>query len=121
MRASSRDRDALLCAMLPRPSPGAPRVDELDLAAFFARFDAAAPAHLRLGWRATVFVLGAAWPRALGHGGSFATLDDAARDAALCRAEGVAALAPLLDVLKLVVSLAYFSDRRVEAHFRGSP
>lgn len=121
MSAFTRDRDALLSAMLPPSRAGAPRVDELELAAFFARFDAAAPAHLRLGWRATVLVLGAVWPRALGHRGSFATLDDDARDEALVRAEGVSALAPLLDVLKLVVSLVYFSDARVEALFRGAP
>lgn len=119
--AMSRDRDALMAAMLPAPLPGAPRVDELDLAAFFARFERAAPAHLRLGWLATVIVLGAVWPRLLGHRGSFATLDDDERDAALSRAAGVAALGPLVDVLKIVVCLAYFSDARVESMFRGAP
>ncbi|MCC6646919.1 MAG: hypothetical protein IT374_15265 [Polyangiaceae bacterium] len=120
-RARAADRDALMAAMLPRPRAAAPRVEQLDLAGFFARFDAAAPLHLRLGWAATVVTLGAVWPRLLGHAGSFASLDDDAREAALTRAAGVAALAPLLDVLKIVTSLAYFSDARAEAAFRSAP
>ena len=54
-----RLRDALLAAILPAPGRDLPGIDELDLDAFWARFDTSAPAHLRVGLRTATLVLGA--------------------------------------------------------------
>ena len=51
-------RDAVLAAVLPRPRPELPALSELDLRAFWARFGAVSPSHLRLGLFVAVVVVG---------------------------------------------------------------
>lgn len=112
-------REVVLSAALPRPRAGLPALGETDLAAFFARFDEAAPLHLKAGLLAAVAVLGAALPRLWGYGATMLSLDEEQREQVIARAAGVAALGPLLDVVKVVACLAYFRGPQVEAAFRG--
>ncbi|MFO0757227.1 MAG: hypothetical protein U0359_12100 [Byssovorax sp.] len=116
----ARLRDALVAAMIPAPGAGLPAAADVDLRAFWPRFEAAAPLHLRLGFRASVLALGAL-PLALGYGRSLADLDDDAREAFLQRASALPGMVALLDVAKIVVGLAYFADPGVEAIVRGAP
>ena len=64
-KTETRLRDALLAAILPAPGRGLPAMEDVDLRAFWARFETAAPVHLRLGLRVASLVLGAL-PRVLG-------------------------------------------------------
>ena len=48
-RLEARWRDALLAAIVPAPGRGLPALAALDLAAFWSRFERAAPLHLQLG------------------------------------------------------------------------
>lgn len=118
-----RRRDALLAAVLPAPGRGLPAFAALSLSGFWARFAEVAPLHLRLGLAVAVVVVGGVLPRLLGLAGPVETLDDDARETLVSRAgeEGVLGplVRPLLDVLKVVACLAYFSDPGVEATVRG--
>ncbi len=117
-RIEARLRDAFVAAMLPAPSADLPAASDVDLASFWCRFDATAPLSLRLGFRAaTLAVAGLPW--LLGYGRSLAELDADAREAVLVRAAELPGFDVLLDVAKVVVALAYFSDEAVEATVRG--
>ena len=115
--AELRWRDALLAAMIPAPDSVLGFAD-VDLATFWARFDAAAPLHLRLGLRAANAVLVAGLPRVLGYGASLAQLGEAERDRVLDRARGIPIIDQLVELAKVVACLAYFSDPGVEAAAR---
>lgn len=112
-------RDALVAAMLPSPGGGLPGAGHLDLIAFWPRFEAAAPIHLRLAFRAATVVIAGILPITLGYRRSLANLDDDTRDAFLQRAAKMTAIAPLLDIVKVVVAFAYFDNTQVEAIVRG--
>ena len=73
-------RDALVAAMLPSPGGGLPGASELDLSSFWPRFEAAAPIHLRLAFRAATVIIAGVLPITLGYRRSLATLDDDTRD-----------------------------------------
>ncbi len=114
-----RLRDALVAAMLPSPGSGLPAARELDLDGFWARFDASAPAHLRLGLAVSVVTLTLVAPRAFGFAHALPDLDADAQDEVLARAARSLPFAPLVEIGKVVVGLAYFADPRVEAHVRS--
>jgi hypothetical protein len=116
-------RDALVLATLgdPRPDPalGVPPVAELDLAAFWPRFEARAPIHVRFGFGVATVVLAHVLPRLLGHARGLAGLGPDQADAVVRRAAANPVLAPLSEVAKIVACFAYFSDDRVESAYRG--
>ncbi len=112
-------RDALVAAMLPSPGGGLPGAGELDLSSFWPRFEAAAPIHLRLAFRAATVIIAGVLPITLGYRGSLATLDDDTRDVFLQRVANMPTLTPLLEIVKIVVAFAYFDNARVEAIVRG--
>jgi hypothetical protein len=105
--------------MLPSPGNGLPPADALDLSAFWPRFEAAAPIHLRLAFRTATIVIAGLLPITLGYRHTLAALDDGARDAILARAANIPAVAPLLDIAKIVTAFAYFDNPHVEAIVRG--
>jgi hypothetical protein len=106
---------------LPSPRPGLPGAGEVDLRAFWPRFDDVAPLHVRLAFRAAVLAVGVVLPRALGHRGALADLDVDARDAVIARAASVPGVVELLEVAKVVACMAYFADDGVQRAFRGAP
>lgn len=112
-------RDALIAAMLPSPGGGLPAAGDLDLSAFWPRFEAAAPIHLRLAFHTATIVIAGMLPIALGYRHTLASLDDDARNAFLVRAANMPGMAPLLDIVKVVAAFAYFDDPHVEATIRG--
>lgn len=112
-------RDALVAAILPAPGRGLPAAAELDLSRFWPRFSAAAPLHLRLGWSVAVVLLAGGLPRAFGYRGSLAALGEDEREAVVARAGRSVLLGPLVDVAKVVVCMAYFSDPTVAAVARS--
>jgi hypothetical protein len=113
--------EALMSAMIPAGASPLPGIADLDLDAFWSRFDAVAPRLLRLGLRITVWVL-TFWPllhpRLLRP---FHRLPAEDRDAFL---EGLCAsssylLRQLVTTLKLVATLAYFHSDPPRAFFEG--
>ncbi|MBM4344324.1 MAG: hypothetical protein FJ100_13220 [Deltaproteobacteria bacterium] len=112
-------RDALFGAMLPRGvgRSGRPGFADLDLAAFWSRFERAAPWTLRWGLRASVWLL--TWlPGPLGFGWrSVARLraDDRDRYVAMLLDSDHWVLRQLADTLKIVSCFAYFQDPAVRA------
>lgn len=113
-------RDAVVTAMIGNPGAGLPDVRDLDLAPFWSRFDAAAPLHLRLGFRLATIVIASVLPRLAGHHASLADLDADAADAVVQRAARWPLVAPLADVAKIVACFAYGADERVQDAVRGA-
>jgi len=105
--------------MLPSPGGGLPGAGDVDLSAFWPRFDAAAPMHLRLAFRAATVIIAGILPMTLGYRMSLANLDEDTRDAFLQRAARMTTIAPLLDIVKIVVAFAYFDNTHVENIVRG--
>lgn len=112
-------RDALVIAMIGVPSGELPHPAEVDLAAFWPRFDAAAPRHLTVGFRLATVVLAGVVPRLLGHARGLAHLDAEAADAVVRRAAALPLVSLLADVAKIVACFAYLSDPRVQAVTRA--
>lgn len=119
MNPSPALRDALIAAMLPAPGGALPGAGELDLTDFWKRFESAAPLHLRLAFRGATMVIAGILPLTLGYRRSFAKLDADAREAILIRAAKMPTMAPLIEIIKVVVAFAYFDDPKVEAIVRG--
>jgi len=119
MRPSPSLRDALVAAMLPAPGGLLPAAGDVDLSGFWPRFEAAAPLHLRLAFRTATIVIAGMLPFALGYRRSFVALDEDTREKILQRAAKTPGVAPLLDIVKVVVAFAYFDDPQVEAIVRG--
>lgn len=94
-------RDALLVAVLPS-------LAGWDLGAFAARFDAAAPLHLRWGLRLAALLLVAVAPRLCGHLADLRGLSPGARDAVLHRVAAWPIFADLLELAKLAAAFARF-------------
>lgn len=111
-------RDALVLAVIGRPE-GLPGPERVDLAAFWARFDALAPLHVRLGFGAATVAVGVVAPRLAGHRHGLASLDAATADAVVRRAAANPLVRPVLDAAVVVACFAYFDDDRVEAAVRG--
>lgn len=111
-------RDALVMALVGRPA-GLPGPERVDLPAFWRRFDATAPLHVRAGFAVAVVVLSSVAPRCYGHRRGLASLDDAAADRVVRRAARSPLFRPLLDAATVVACFAYFSDDEVEARVRG--
>jgi hypothetical protein len=103
-------------ACLPVPA-GHPHV---DAEVFLDRFDAAAPAHLRLALTAATILFGGVLPRLMGHWGAIDSLTAEAADAVLHRAERLPAVGPLMEVVKLVACFSHFDADEVQVHVRGS-
>jgi len=112
-------RDAVVAAIIGDPGNGLPAVRDLDLTAFWTRFDATAPAHLRLGFRLATLVIATVLPRLGGHRAALAELDADAADAVVQRAARLPLVARLADVAKIVACFAYGSDERVQDAVRG--
>lgn len=112
-------RDALVAAMLPKPSEHLPGAGDMNLSSFWPRFESAAPIHLRIGFRTATLVIAGMLPLALGYRRSLAGLDEDTREIVLQRAVNMPAIAPLLDIVKVVVAFAYFDDPRIEDIMRG--
>lgn len=117
-RAELRWRDALLDALLPAADP-LPGAGGVDLAAFWPRFEAAAPAHLALGFRAAVALEAAVLPWLLGYFRTLPALSPDQRDAVLRRADRLPLFRDLLEVAKVVGCLALFADPGVQATVRA--
>lgn len=110
-------RDALVRALVGRPD-GLPAPAELDLAPFWARFDAAAPWHVRVGFAVAATTIGSVLPRLHGHRRGLADLDDDAAERVVAAAADHALTAPLCEAARVVACFAYLSDERVEAAVR---
>lgn len=122
-QAETAWRDALFGAMLPRGvrPERRPGFADLDLAAFWPRFDDAAPWTLRWGVRASVWAL--TWlPGPLGFGWRpVARLPLEVRDryvTALLESDRWI-VRQLTDTLKIVLCFAYFQDPSVRARLDG--
>ncbi len=114
----SGSRDALVMALVGRPR-GLPGPERIDLAAFWERFDATAPLHVRAGFATATAALTVVAPRGYGHRHGLASLDQDAADEFVRRAAAQPLFRPLLDAATVVACFAYFSDDRVEAAVRG--
>ncbi len=116
--SSGARRDALVMALVGRPAdlPGPERV---DLPAFWRRFDATAPLHVRAGFAVAVVALSTVAPRCYGHRRGLASLDAPTADQVVLRAGRSALFRPLVDAATVVACFAYFSDDDVEALVRG--
>lgn len=119
-RIERRWRDALVAALIPTAAGPLPPADAVDLSAFWARFDASAPLHVRAGFRASVCVVAGALPWTLGYFRSLPRLKPAEREALLQRADRLPGVADLLEIAKIVICLGYFDDPAVDAAVRGS-
>jgi len=115
---SRRDRDALVRAVIGRPD-GLPAPRDLDLAPFWARFDAAAPWHVRVGFAVATTAIAVALPRLTGHRHGLGGLDDDTAEQILATATAHPLTAPLCDAARVVACFAYLSDERVDAAVRG--
>lgn len=123
----ARLRDTLLATVLPvldGASDGVsggdrPGLGDLDLSAFWARFQVVAPLHLRLALRVATWGVGAFLPCVLLAGTGLVAMDAPAREALIQRAARLPLFADLLEVSKLVATLAYFSDPAVQDRTRG--
>lgn len=111
--AEIRWRDDLLNAILPAPGRGLPALSELDLRAFWLRFDEVAPPHLQLGLRAAAVMLGGLLPRVLA-GRPLAALPEAEQERLLLQIAALPGGAQLVDLAKVVAGLAYFSVSAIE-------
>ncbi len=118
-------RDALFGAMLPRSAgiAGRPGFADLDLTAFWPRFDAAAPWTLRWGLRASVWLL--TWlPGPLGFGWRpVSRLPSDAKDryvAGLLESDRWL-LRQLADTAKIVLCFAYFQDEAIRRRLDVAP
>lgn len=107
-------------ALIGRPD-GLPGPERIDLDAFWRRFDATAPLHVRAGFTMATVVIGTVLPRCFGHRHGLASLDAETVDRTVQRAVAIAAVRPLLDAASVVACFAYFSDERVESQVRRSP
>lgn len=112
-------RDAIVVALLGDPGDGLLPPAELDLPAFWRRFDAAAPAHLRVGMAAATVLVAGVLPRLLGHRCGLAGLDADRADAVVQRAARLPVLGLTVEVAKIVACFAYFSDERVDQRVRA--
>jgi len=117
-RTRRSTRDALVIALLGDPGDGLLDPADLDLDAFWIRFDDAAPLHLAAGFRAATVGIGTVLPRLLGHvnGLGGLSLDDA--DAVIQRADRLPGFTLLAEVAKVVACFAYFSDPRADRAVR---
>jgi hypothetical protein len=111
-------RDALLLALLPRPTPDLPDPAALDAAAFWPRFDAAAPLALRVAVTLAAWLVVGLGPWLL-HGRAWGRLTPDEHDGVVQRLAGWPGVADLLDVAKLVACFRYFDDAGVQAALRG--
>jgi hypothetical protein len=116
-KTETRLRDALLAAILPAPGRGLPAMEDVDLRAFWERFETVAPVHLRLGLRVATLVLGTL-PRVLGYERTLPELSAAEREAFITRAAGMPGVGELVEIAKVVACLAYFTDAGVQATAR---
>ena len=114
-------RSALLEAMIGDPAVPLPPFSELDLAAFWRRFDAAAPAHLRAALTLASVTVAVVLPRLRGHRRGLAGLPPDEADDVMQQAARIPGLSSLLEVVKVVACFAYFSDPRVQAAVRAEP
>jgi hypothetical protein len=112
--SSGRQRDALLAAILPAPGRGLPALAEIDLSRFWPRFEASAPAHLRLGLAAATVAVAVVLPLSLGYGRTLWALGDDEREEVIARACASPLLSTLVEVAKVVACMAYFSDPEVQ-------
>lgn len=112
-----RQRDALVAALIGQPR-GLPGPENLDLRPFWRSFSRHAPPHLRLGFGAATATLAYVLPRAWGYGASLADLSPSEQEQLVARAHASRALAPLVDVAKVVACFAYFDDDAVDRAVR---
>lgn len=110
---------ALLAAVIPAPSEHFPDLADLDLSAFWRRFQDTAPLHLRLGFRLAVVVLGHVLPRLMGNLRSLGKLNAEKRDRVLLRAARLPVAADLLEVAKIIACMAYFDAPSVQMAIRS--
>ncbi len=113
-----RWRDALFAAMIPRtPEADLPGLDELDLEPFWEVMERQAPAMVRLGLRASVWLLAFSPLFLIGSLRLFPGLDPARRDRVLRRAADsrLYLLRQLVTTVKALACLAYLRDPEVRA------
>lgn len=122
MTRGERERlAALFAAILPRPtgiSSSMPSMAEVDLDAFWPRFEATAPATLIFALRSASLTIGVIFPRLSGTRGDLVAESEESRERLLAKAATLPGLRDLLEVLKLVACLAYFDDPRAQAALR---
>lgn len=117
---TSRHRDALVRAIVGRPA-GLPDSASVDLSAFWAEFDRAAPWHVRTGLGVACTVVGGVLPRLHGHRRGLADLDPARACALVERAADRPLTSPLVEMAKVVACFAYLSDEQVDDAVRSKP
>jgi hypothetical protein len=110
-------RRAVVESVLGRPQRLAPP-SSIDLTSFWMRFDAVAPLHLRLGFAASVFVLGLVLPLCMLRG-PLHRASASAREVVMARADRSGVLSPFVEVAKLVACMAYFDSELVQDGVRG--
>lgn len=96
-----------------------PAVSDKELDRFWARFDAAAPIHLRAGFSIATTLFARILPRLLGHRRGLGSLRRADQDRVLAVGARLPSGEALVDLIKLVASFAYFSVTDVDAAFRA--
>lgn len=111
--AHRRTKDALLTTVLGTPTR-LPDPASIDLDGFWDRFEAGAPLHLKLGLEAATIVLGWVLPAFLHPARPLTAQSAQERDATIQQLARLPLCAELIDVLKIVAALAYFSDPTVE-------
>ena len=99
-------------------SEGRPGLMDLDLGAFWALYERAAPPLVRLGFRAAVWLL-TLLPMVFGHFRPFTSLGTAQRDAFLVSAAASSfyLVRQLVVTVKMFAAFAYFQDAGVRKLF----
>lgn len=109
---------AVLQAMMPGTDV-LPDMGSLELSGFWQMFEATAPALLKLGFRLSVWAV-VVWTVMVSRR-PFAKTSADQRDQALSRmADGVYLVRQLVVTIKVVATLAYFSDAGVRRFFPGA-
>ncbi len=115
-----RWQQALFAALIPGvPGGRLPPIRTLDLAAFWTRYEGAAPFMLRIGLRLAVAAL--TWMPLCRYGRPFHRLDADRQDAFLARQNSsrLYIVRQLVTVVKLIACFAYFRDPTIQAAVRG--
>jgi hypothetical protein len=117
-------RDALMQAMIPE-IPGSPRpgLSGLELDAFWAEYRQRAPFLLRAGFRASVWLLTFLPVFCLFSYRPFHRMTPGGRDEFLAKSgnSGSYLIRQLVVTVKLMASLAYFTDTGIRRTFPGVP
>ena len=110
----------LFIAALPG-SKNYPGIDKVDLTQFWSQFNKAGPPTLKLGFRASIWVLNFAAPMHIGQWNMFCNLSESEKNLALerCAKSKSGMVRQMVEIIKIIVCMAYFQDQEVQKQFRG--